>query len=353
MAYQLAKKLLSLSPYDPIEGEYEIRLDANESFFDINSEMSELFAAALAKVKFNRYPDPYSKNAVNAFAGFYNLKAEYVTAGNGSDELISIIAACFLEKGDKVVALTPDFSMYAFYSNIYELEIINIDKNFDLEIDIDGLIKTCNESGAKALMFSNPCNPTSLGINKADVLKILGGVNCLVVLDEAYMDFWSESLLDEIENFDNLIILKTCSKAIGMAGIRMGFAVAGKTITNALKMAKSPYNTDSISQKLAEVAFGMKDKLKSVTSEITLQRECLQSGLQKLQEKFPTVLIKVFDSVTNFVFIKTSSEDLIFEELKKKSIMIRKLKGYLRITAGNAKENARLLSALEQIISNI
>jgi len=171
MSYLLTGKLSSLTPYDPIEGEFSIRLDANESYYNINGEHPEIFAKALSEIKFNRYPDPYAAGVSNAFAKYYNISPEFVTAGNGSDELISIITGCFLEKGDKVITLSYDFSMYAFYPKLYELEVISFQKEADLTVDVDKLIDCCNLSGAKMLIFSNPCNPSSLGLKKAQVEK--------------------------------------------------------------------------------------------------------------------------------------------------------------------------------------
>jgi len=352
MPYSLNKKLCELTPYDPIEGEYKIRLDANESYLNLNDEISSKISTELSKLSLNRYPDPFAKNAIKAFSNFYEINENYVTAGNGSDELISIITSCFLESGDKLVTLTPDFSMYAFYGSLYELETLTFPKENDLTVDVDKLILFCNENQPKMLIFSNPCNPTSLGIEKNGILKLLNNISCLVVLDEAYMDFWSESVLDEIDNFDNLIILKTCSKAIGLAGIRFGFAVAGTTITNALKSVKSPYNTDAVSQKIVEIAFKEKDLIKKRTSEIISNKNFLLIALNDLSKKF-SKLAKVYDSNTNFVFIKTDFAEEIFQQLLNKSIAIRKFNGFIRITAGSIFENYEVIEALESILKGL
>lgn len=352
MSYTLTQKLRELTPYDPIEGEYAIRLDANESYFNINELLSDKISKAISSIELNRYPDPCATKTIKAFAEFYGLEENLVTAGNGSDELISIISSCFLEKGDKVVCLTPDFSMYAFYGSLYELETIKLQKEYDLSINVDKLINLCNEQKPKMLIFSNPCNPTSLGIMRDDVLKILDNLNCLVVLDEAYMDFWTESILDKINDYDNLIILKTCSKGIGLAGIRFGFAVAGEKITNALKAAKSPYNTDAVSQKIVEIVFGEKDILTSKISEIIENRESLLISLISLKDKYNKIE-EVYDSKTNFVFIKTNFYEEIFKGLLDKSIAVRKFNCFLRINTGTEFENQKLLEALEDILKKL
>lgn len=350
--YELNSKLKKLEPYDPIEGDYKIRLDANESYFNFNEQLGNKIAEEIKKIPLNRYPDPMAKGAVKAFAELYSVPEKYVTAGNGSDELISIISSCFLETGDKILTLSPDFSMYAFYSSMYELKVETLPKEPSLQINIPKVIDYCNNQNIKAVIFSNPCNPTSLGVTREDVIKLIKNVYCLVIIDEAYMDFWNQSILDEVENYDNLIILKTCSKAIGLAGIRMGFAVAGETITNALRSVKSPYNTDSISQTICKTVLSEKELLNKCCAELVESRIALHTEISALAKKY-VKLEKVYDSVTNFVFIKTAYGKEIYEKLLDKSIAIRYMGSYLRITAGTEEENEAVVKALDEILDNM
>lgn len=351
MAYKLTEKLSTLKPYAVNEGKYDICLDANESFININEDLCAKIAVEMTKIALNRYPDPLATRAVEAFAALYDLPPEFVTAGNGSDELISIISSCFLAKGDKVLTLTPDFSMYAFYGGLYELKVEILQKNDDLTVNVDSVIACCNEKKVKALLFSNPCNPTSLGLEKSEVLRIIAAVDCLVIVDEAYMDFWDESILDRVGEFDNLIVLKTCSKSLGLAAVRMGFAIAGKALTSALRAAKSPYNTDSISQIVTEVVLSEKEFLRSATQRIISSKEQLYEEIMKLSScKY---IECVYKSVTNFVFIKTSKADEIYNMLLENSISVRNMNGFLRITAGNAMENKEILNKFEEIINKL
>jgi histidinol-phosphate aminotransferase len=353
--YELNRKISQLEPYKAIEGDYKIRLDANESCFNLDETMLDEVSKAVAKVAFNRYPDWSAKEPIKAFANLYNLDENMVTAGNGSDELISIIESCFLETGDTIVTLSHDFSMYAFYSSLYETNVEVFSKEDDLTINVDKLIQFCMDKNAKALIFSNPCNPTSLGMVKDDVRKLLKALpKCLVILDEAYMDFWQEqSMLGEIKDYDNCIILKTCSKALGLASIRMGFAIGSEKITNALRSVKSPYNTDSVSQVIVNTVLSNKDYVNSHTDEIVQNLKDFKAEIIKLSEKYPNVLQKVYDSVTNFVYIQTPYDDVIFNKMFEHSIAIRKFKGYLRINTGTKQENQEVLQALEEIISNL
>ncbi|MGN0642164.1 MAG: pyridoxal phosphate-dependent aminotransferase [Huintestinicola sp.] len=353
MSYELAKKLRNLDAYDPIEGDYMVRLDANESCFNINDKIGDLIGDAVKQTALNRYPDSLAENVSRVFAGFYGIPADYVTAGNGSDELISVITSTFLEKGDTVLTLSPDFSMYAFYGNMYELKVRNIQKNEDLTIDVQKVIDTCNNCDVKAVIFSNPCNPTSLGLTRREIERLVKNVFCLVIIDEAYMDFWSESVIDLVDEYDNLIVLKTCSKAMGLAALRLGFAVAGPTITHALRAVKSPYNVNAVTQAAAAAVMKQKPLIMENTAEIIHSRKFLQSEISALAKKYD-IIDKVYDSVTNFVFVKTSAAKRIHEDLLKRSVAVRGMgNNYLRITAGTEEENACFLSCFEEILEQL
>ena len=342
--YIFSEKLAKLESYDPIQGEYEIRLDANESFIKTDYEK---IIQGLKNVDLNRYPDPYAKKLIQTYCDYYGVNPDLVTAGNGSDELISIIAACFLQKNDKVLCFSPDFSMYAFYSALYELDVIIAPKKSDLTIDIDEAIDKINSENIKAVFFSNPCNPTSLGLEKTDVLKLIQSVNALVILDEAYMDFWdeSESLLKETELYDNLIVLRTCSKALGMAALRLGFAVSGREITEKLRAAKSPYNVNTLTQSVAE--YLLRDK-KNIEERIKLCKSARAELYNSIKDLNSSVFEVLYPSVTNFVFLKTYHAKEIFDFLLNKSIAVRYMGDYLRITAGSHEENNAVIEALKE-----
>ena len=353
MEYQLNQKLADLVPYDPIQGTYRIRLDANESYISLPEGLRRQIGEAVAALPLNRYPDPLSQEVNAAFASYYGLDPDCVTSGNGSDELISIITSCFLESGDTIVTLAQDFSMYAFYSSLYELKVEVCPKRQDLTIDVVALIAFCREKHAKALMFSNPCNPTSLGLDRTEVRRLLDALDCLVILDEAYMDFWDQSMLPELSAYENCIILKTCSKALGLAGIRLGFAAAGKTITRAMRAAKSPYNTDMIAQTVGNLLFRQPEYFRDCTAQITAHAKQLHREITALSAGYPSILEQVYDSRTNFVYIRTSYDAQLYQMLLDASIAVRRFRGFLRICTGSSEENGALLKALQESLQTL
>lgn len=336
MNYELNKKIRSLEPYEPISGTYKIRLDANECPENYPEVIRQQIKDAVDKLDFNRYPDPLATEVVKAFSDYYEINPEFVTAGNGSDELIFLIESAFLEKGDKMLVVAPDFSMYKFYSSICEVECDTFIKDDNLDIDVDALIKKINDDNIKLVIFSNPCNPTGKGISADEVKRLVNSVNALVIADEAYMDFWNESLVKEVEDYSNLIVFRTASKSIGSASLRLGFAVANKTISRAIKAIKSPYNVNSISQVIGSIIYKNKEYLINRQKTIVRNREKLYNSLVQISETQKD--FRVYESCANFVFVKTPVGKELWEYLKANSIVIRYMGDYIRITAGTESE---------------
>ncbi len=347
MAYQLNEKVKSLKPYDPICGDYKIRLDANESFIFPSQSMKEEIAQVISNFEFNRYPNSLATDVCEKFAKLYNIPQELVVAGNGSDEIISIIMTAFLQKGDKIITLSPDFSMYKFYSSLVECECFEFSKDENFNVDFNKLVDTISREKARMVIFSNPCNPTSVGFKKEDILNLVENTDALVVLDEAYMDFWNQSLLSNVQDYNNLIILKTCSKALGFAAVRLGFAVANKTLTDIIKAAKSPYNVNSLTQAIGSIVLDNREYVEQSIQLIVKSKEMLYSEIKKIESQIPQK-IKLYESDTNFVFIKTQEATDIFEYLKSNGIIIRNMNGYLRITAGTEDENRQVVDLIKR-----
>lgn len=351
MSYTLNKKIINLVPYEPISGTYNIRLDANECTLNYNEHFKEIAVDAVNSIEFNRYPDPTCINIRKSFADFYGIDYKNVTVGNGSDELLFIIESAFLEKGQSLLVALPDFSMYEFYSSVAEVKCVKYEKDSELNIDVDKLIETVNKGNIGLVMFSNPCNPTGQGVCKKDVIKLINSVNALVVLDEAYMDFWGEenSLLKNVEEYSNLIVLRTASKAMGSAALRLGFAVSNTTITNALTAVKSPYNVNTLSQTIGANVYKNKDFLKNQINTIVENVDLLYNKLVNISKK--TRDFVVFPTKTNFVLVKTSFGKDLWNYLKENSVAIRFMGDYIRITAGTKEEINTTVNLIEQFIS--
>ncbi len=327
-----------------------IRLDANESYADMPDEMKNKVLAEISAQSFNRYPDPAANALCKAFADYYGLYAANVVAGNGSDELISIMCSALLPSHSRVLVLSPDFSVYRIYANLYENTVITVDKDENLNFDIDNVISVAKSRAVDLLIFSNPCNPTGQGITADEAEKIISSVNCAVCVDEAYMEFWSENetVLPLINKYENLIVLKTLSKAFGMAGFRLGFAVAGMDTVSLFRKAKMPYNVNVLSQAAGLAAMKNKEYLKSMTSQIIARKNMLYESVKTLEGPD----FKVFDTKTNFITVKTPKASEIHGYLLKNNISVRYISpDFLRITAGTRGENDILKTKLEAALN--
>ncbi|HIU36398.1 MAG TPA: histidinol-phosphate transaminase [Candidatus Fimenecus excrementigallinarum] len=348
--FELNEKIRNLKPYDPVTGSYQIRLDANESFVTPSQALREQMDEALCHLHFNRYPDPYAVELRQAFADLYGVPRDCVMAGNGSDEVITVVMNAFLQKGDTVVTLAPDFSMYGFYASLVECKTVAVPKNADCTVDADRVIETVRREKARMLVFSNPCNPTSLVLARETVRKIVSSVSALVVLDEAYMDFSDQSMLSEFAGYDNLLILKTCSKALGMAALRLGFAVGQQKLIDALQAAKSPYNVNALSQAVGTAVLLSPAYLASSVQRILESRDELYAGFCRLADAFPAAALEICEPAANFLYIRTPRAGAIFEALKAAGIIVRLFDGALRITAGRNYENEAVLRAAEDFL---
>ena len=355
MAYILNDKLKELEPYEVKRGRKAIFLDANESYLPVHPDIKRSILSQIRKLEFNRYPDPLAKKCCKAFGDYYGVDPALVTAGNGSDELISVILGGFFSKGDKILLTEPDFSMYGIYAKISELETIRYLKDDDYRVNPAELVALAKREACKGLILSNPCNPTSQGLRKMPLRSIISGLpDTLVVVDEAYMDFWNQSLLNEVAGFENLIVLRTASKALGSASIRLGFAVANKKLTKAIRSVKSPYNVSATTQAAGIGLLKHGDLLQNALLDILAGRGYLSGALLKLEAEWrggPNAFRLVPESKTNFVVLRfedKSRHGRIYEYLRKRGIIIRCFPDFLRVTVGGNDENQAFLGALSE-----
>jgi histidinol-phosphate aminotransferase len=337
---------------------FEIRLDANESFSNLPDYIVEDIHNNIKKIKFNRYPDPAATELTKKYAEYLKISenvdvdAKNIAVGTGSDELLNIIINSFLSKGDKILTFTPDFSMYAFYGEIIEAEVIKVQKSGadNFAIDFDEISDRINKENIKLVIFSNPCNPTGQLIQKNVLEKFIRNVNIPVVLDEVYMSFADDkekkSFLYDLKEYPNLIIMKSLSKAIGLASIRVGFAISNEVFINMIKTVKSPFNVNAISQKIAEVVISYPDYLAECLKIIKENKKNLQTNIKNLFSDKKD--FKVYDTETNFILVETEQAKNIFDYLLNNKILVRNINNkYLRITTGNSDENEKLIKWLE------
>ncbi len=343
----ITEKIKKIEEYIPNTEKYSIRLDANESPFLPSEEIMSEFHAALDKIEFDRYPDPYATELVESFAKYCGIAPKNVIAGNGSDEIISLICSGFIDPDDVVTVTVPDFSMYEFYSELAGGKIDKVRKDRNLKVDVGSLIDHVKKNRSKILIFSNPCNPTGQLIYREEIARLCKSLDeTLVVVDEAYMEFagTNESVIDLINETENLIVLKTLSKAFGSAAMRLGFAISNRDLITAIRKIKSPYNVNTISQTFGTIILRHDDEIKKNIAMIKENTKILRDNLSNGKNN---LVKRVFDTETNFVFIDTGCAEnahRITDAMHASGIAIRCMgdSGFIRVSAGTKDETEAL-----------
>ena len=320
-----------------------VKLDANEGnkdlFKDLLKDIKEDFYL-------NVYPDDNYTELKKAIVDYVGCKEENISVGNGSSELLDLCVKTFVDTDELILSLDPTFSMYSIYAKIVNSKYMGAGEGNDFTIDVDNVIKAIKENNPKLTIICNPNNPTGTVIKKEDVLRIVKSTDNIVIADEAYMEFSDESVVDEIENYDNLIVVKTMSKAFSMAGIRTGYLIANKELVQTIEKVRPPYNLNSISAFLATKALQQKEKMFDYVKALKNQRQKIYNGLLNMG-------VKVYESGANFIFFKSEIENLE-EKLIKDDILIRKFGGkldnYYRVTVGTEEENEAFLESMKKLV---
>ena len=341
------QNILNLKPYTSARDLYSngILLDANEN--SIGSTFTEINGLNL-----NRYPDPHQNDLRDLISNRLNITKENLFFGVGSDEIIDLLIRIFCEPGkNRIMLPEPTYGMYRVSADINNVSIVSVLLNDDFQIDFDEIEKNYSED-IKVIFLCSPNNPTGNLLNKDDVLKLCMRYYSIIIIDEAYIDFADGgSLINEVNNYPNLIVMRTFSKAWGLAGVRLGFCVANELIIKLLFKVKAPYNINTLTRYALKKAIN-NEKLKNYyIKTIIKEREKLLQELSKLNG-----ISKIFDSDANFLLIKCDNTKNVLQKLANKGIIIRdrsdqpKLEDCLRISVGTEKQNIILLDALKEIM---
>ena len=338
------ENIKNLKPYSSARNEYKgkqgIFLDANENSF-----------GSPLPVNYNRYPDPLQLDVKEKLGKIKGLPTQNIFLGNGSDEAIDILFRAFCNPGvDNVIICPPTYGMYEVSANINDVKVIKVPLTPDeFQLDTPNILKAINKN-SKLIFICCPNNPTGNGVKWDSVKTILENFEGIVVIDEAYINFARyRSLIPELLNYPNLIILQTLSKAWGLAGLRVGMAFASEPIIDIFNRIKPPYNINSVSQKLALEALDNTDKINNWIKTIVEEREILSAEISKL-----SFVLRVYPSEANFILIKVKDAIAAYNYLVSKEIIIRDrskvelCEGCLRITIGTKEENKLLLNTLKE-----
>lgn len=330
--------ILALNPYSTARDEDEGRqpidvwLDANESPYDNGV---------------NRYPDPHQRRLRRRLAEIKGIDARRIFIGNGSDEAIDLAFRIFCRPGvDNAVSIAPTYGMYRVAASTNDVEMREVALGEDFSLPVDALLAAADEH-THLMWLCSPNNPTGNLFPPAEVERLLRAFDGMVVLDEAYIDFADDrGFLPRLDEFPNLIILQTLSKAWGMAGLRVGLAFASEEVISLFARVKYPYNLSCLTQRVAE------EQLEQPIAQHLAQIRTERASLARALAACPCVE-RVYPSDANFLLVRTAAPDALYQALVGKGVIVRNrsriagCEGCLRITVGLPEENLRVLNVVK------
>lgn len=340
------ENIKKMTPYSSARHEFSgaatVFLDANENAF-----------GSPLPVNYNRYPDPLQLPLKEKISQIKGVPSGNIFLGNGSDEAIDLLFRIFCEPGkDNVILFPPTYGMYEVCAEINNVAVKKVPLTPAYQLDLSA-IEQAVDSQTKLIFVCSPNNPTGNSIDRGDIEVLLNNFDGLVVVDEAYINYARQkTLITELTEYPNLVILQTLSKAWGLAGLRLGMAFAGQPIIDYLNRVKYPYNINTATQQLALEALGNISSVNNWTKTTVVQKENLSEALLTL-----SITEKVYPSDANFILVKMSDARRIYEYLSGRGIIVRDRSKVilcddcLRITIGTPEENNHLLEALKKFMA--
>ncbi len=341
----LRENIRTIKPYSSARDEYT---GAEGIFLDANENPT----GSVCEGEFNRYPDPLQRELKVRLGEVKGVVPEKIFLGNGSDEGIDLLFRAFCRPGvDNVITMPPTYGMYQVCADINDVEVRTVSLTPDFQIDVEGVLAAVDQN-TKAIFVCSPNNPTGNSLADADIERLLKEFNGIVVVDEAYIDFSNEvSFVRRLEEFPNLLVLQTFSKAWGMAALRLGMAFGSEELIAVFNRIKYPYNVNILTQEKGLEALQNVLKKEMMVQDILFEREMLTDALSKLES-----CEKIYPSDANFILAKFKVDaTALYNQLVEHKIIVRNrnsvtlCEGCLRITIGTAEENKALLEAIKEL----
>ncbi len=350
-------ELKAMKAYTPIEptdilsqrveipAEKVIKLDGNENPYGCSAKVKQALADY---AYYHTYPDPEQRELRKALEEYTGLSSKHIVAGSGSDELIDLILRLFVEPGDKVINCPPTFGMYPFSTDVCGGKVINIPRKPDFSLDVT-TIKKALDKQTKVIFIASPNNPSANMTSEQAILELMDTIP-VVVIDEAYFEFSSITVVPLVPKHPNLIVLRTFSKWAGLAGLRVGYGIFPTNMVKYLMKIKQPYNVNAAAQLAALESLKDITYLRGTIKAIVEERERLSAKLNQLN------WLKVYPSQANFILcsVLNGKAKRIHQGLQTKGIFIRyfdtpQLKDCLRISVGKSEHTDALIAALKEM----
>lgn len=344
-------RVRGIPPYTLKAIQAEIKVNQNENPFDFPIDLKEQVFERMRALSWSRYPEFMPGILIRKIANRFGWREEGVIVGNGSNELIQAIFMVTLDRSKHLLLPQPTFTLYKLIAGILGAGMLEVPLTEELEFDIDEMCRLAANEHADVIVICSPNNPTGCQLSQDGLRHILAVHRGLLVLDEAYCEFARQDMFPLLEEFDNLLITRTFSKAAGIAGLRVGYCLGDPRIIEQISKAKLPYSVNLFSLTAAEILFDAQDLLSMNVRLLVAERERLLDGLRRLPGVSPYV------SEANFIFFRVNRDPQeVFHQLLERNILVRDvsryplLSGGLRVSVGAPEENSRFLSAMSEIM---
>ena len=342
--------VLNAAPYTLRHFEAKIKINQNENPYEMPALIKAAVEKAMARKLWSRYPAFFPEELAKRLAAFSGWHSDGILIGNGSNELIQAVLVVTVEKGRKVVFPQPTFTLYKLMTSILGGDCDEVYLTPDLRFDVPKLLKAVQ--GADITILCTPNNPTGTALNLDELRQIIRVARGLVVVDEAYHEFSRKTAVPLLQEFENLVVLRTFSKAMAMAGLRVGYLLSHPGIVREIAKAKLPYNLNVFSMVAAEAAVEHFDWLKPQIDLLIDERERVFRQLNEIPA------VRAYPSEANFIAFETQlAPGAVFDALYMEGILVRDISRYpmlhrfLRVSIGTPAENDAFLMALRRIVT--
>lgn len=337
-------------PYDPKYLPATQYLSANENPANVPEEVQIEIRKALKGFPFNRYPDPLANELRDLIAEANGLSRDNVLVGNGGDELLFNLALAWGGPGRKFLNVPPTFSVYEANANLTGTTVVNVPRKENFDIDEEAVLARMAEGDIDFAVITSPNNPTGKMANETFLAKLLDSSDALIMVDEAYFEFSRFSMRPYLDQHENLIILRTFSKAFSLAGVRMGYVLANPSVIREFIKVRQPYSVDAVSQAVACAVYRNRALFVPGINQIISERGTLIERLRTLPD------VEVFDSDSNYILFRVEGADEVWQQLYDRGVLIRdfshsaRLENCLRVTVGSPEENLAFFAILSDIL---
>ena len=330
-----------------------IKLNQNESPFDVPDRVKDEILRAVRNKSWSRYPEPMQMDLVQALADHVGVDARGLIVCNGSNTLVQLVAGVVSAPGVRVVIPSPSFSLYGLYAGIFGGHVLEVPLTPNYGFDLPALCRAANEKNARLIILCSPNNPTGCAISNRDLDRLLSSTDALVMVDEAYGEFYDQTAADLLPNHANLIVLKTLSKAYGAAGIRIGYLIAHPDLRDEIIKGKIPFDINIFSHTAAMAILNHKALIAKRIAFICAERERVFQALAQRDGVTP------YPSHANLILFEVARPDAVFAGLIERGVLIRNVTSYpmlgkaLRVSIGTEEENNRFLDALDRTLKKV